>query len=84
MAYSVARRTNETGRRMALGDQTADVAWLVLRETMLLAGLGLAIGLPVSISVARLISSRLFGLPAADPVTMAVAGAAVVAVALLV
>ena len=43
----------------------------------------LAIGLPVGISVARLISSRLFGLSAADPVTMAVAVAVVVVVALL-
>jgi ABC-type antimicrobial peptide transport system permease subunit len=59
------------------------VAWLVLRETMLLAGLGLAIGLPVSISVARLISSRLFRLSAGDPVTMAVAVAVMGAVALL-
>lgn len=83
MAYSVARRTNEIGLRMALGAQACDVAWLVLRETMLLAGLGLAIGLPVSISVARLISSRLFGLSAADPVTMAVAAAVMVTVALL-
>jgi len=83
MAYSVARRTNEIGLRMALGAQAFDVAWLVLRETMLLAGLGLAIGLPVSISVARLISSRLFGLSAGDPVTLAVAVAVMVAVALL-
>jgi hypothetical protein len=59
MAYSVARRTSEIGQRMALGAQASHVAWVVLRETMLLAGLGLAIGLPLSISVVRLISSRL-------------------------
>ena len=83
MAYSVARRTSEIGLRMALGAQASDVVRLVLGETMLLAGLGLAIGLPVSIAAARLISNRLFGLSAADPATMAVAVAVVLAAALL-
>ena len=67
MAWSVARRTNEIGLRMALGAETSDVTWMVLHETLLLAGIGLAIGVPVSIAVARLISSRLFGLSPRDP-----------------
>jgi predicted permease len=83
MAYSVTRRTNEIGLRMALGARPSDVTWLVLRETLLLAGAGLAIGLTSSVSVARLISNRLFGLSASDPVTMGTAAMVMIAIALL-
>src|SRR5260370_36805753 len=83
MAYSVTRRTNEIGVRMALGARSSDVTSLVLRETLLLAGIGLAIGLLVSVPVTRLISSRLFGISANDPLTMVIEVVTMVAVALL-
>ena len=46
MAYAVARRTNEIGVRVALGARPGGVAWIVLRETLLLAAAGVALGLP--------------------------------------
>jgi predicted permease len=83
MAYSVTRRTREIGVRMALGARASDVSWLVLRETLLLAAIGLAIGLPASVALTRLISSRLFGLSPSDPVTLGGAALLMASVALL-
>jgi predicted permease len=51
MAYAVARRTNEIGIRAALGARPGGVAWIVLRETLLLAAAGIAIGLPALLGV---------------------------------
>jgi len=73
MAYSVTRRTNEIGIRMALGAQRAQVTWLVLRETLLLVAIGVAIGVPAAIMATRLISSILFGVMPTDPTTYGVA-----------
>jgi predicted permease len=83
MAFLVTRRTREIGVRMALGAITGDVLWLVLREVLLLAGLGLAIGLPLALGVAHLVRSQLYGLSPFDPMTiiLAVAGIFVVALA---
>jgi predicted permease len=83
MSYSVVRRTNEIGIRAALGATRRDVVWLVLRETMLLVALGIAIGLPAAIASARLIRDQLFGLEPADPLTVCGATLAIVAVAAL-
>ena len=83
MAYSTAGRTNEIGVRMALGAQRNDVLWLVLRETLLLVVIGAAIGLPALMAASRLISSQLFGLTAADPVTLVLATTLMFAVAAL-
>ncbi len=81
MAYSVARRTRDMGIRMALGAERSDVLWLVLRQAMLLVAIGMAIGVPVTLALVRLVSSLLFGLQANDPValTLAVVTLAVVA-----
>jgi ABC-type antimicrobial peptide transport system permease subunit len=46
VAYNVARRTNEVGIRMALGAQRAGIVWMILREVLLVAGVGLAISVP--------------------------------------
>jgi predicted permease len=71
MAYSVARRTSEIGIRMALGAGRAQIVGTILRESALLILAGVALGLPVAIAAARMISSRLYGLKPADPLTIA-------------
>jgi predicted permease len=68
MAYSVAQRTGEIGVRMALGASARDVRRMVLRQGMLLAGIGLAIGLGAALGVTRLMSTMLFAVGASDPV----------------
>ena len=62
MAYAVAGRTREIGIRMALGAQQGNVVWMVLRESLLLVAIGVAIGLPAVIGAGKLISSLLYGL----------------------
>jgi putative ABC transport system permease protein len=71
VAYSVARRTQEIGIRMALGAQRGNVLRLVVGEGAWLALLGVAIGIAVSLVITRLLSSLLFGVSAADPITFA-------------
>jgi ABC-type antimicrobial peptide transport system permease subunit len=70
LAYAVARRTREIGVRMALGASRAGVQWMVLRESLLLLVFGFAIGVPAALTVTRYTSSMLFGLTAADPLTI--------------
>jgi predicted permease len=70
MSYVVSRRTNEIGVRMALGAERRQVLWSVMRESLWLVTLGIAIGVPVAVAGSRLISSMLYGLRASDPVTM--------------
>ena len=60
MAHGVARRTNEIGIRMALGAQGGNIAWMVLRETLLLVLVGLAIGQLAALLAVALFSSLLF------------------------
>jgi predicted permease len=67
MAFLVARRTREIGIRMALGASARNVVWLVVREVLLLVGVGVAIGLPAAFVVTRLLSSQLYGVGPHDP-----------------
>jgi predicted permease len=67
IAFNAARRTSEIGIRVALGAQRWSVMWLVLRSTLAMAALGIAAGLPAALLLARLASSLLFGVSAADP-----------------
>jgi predicted permease len=83
MSYSVVRRTNEIGIRLALGAQTRTLLWMVLRESLVLLALGLAIGLPLTLVSTRLIREQLFGLSATDPMTFALAIVVVAAMTLL-
>jgi predicted permease len=83
MAYAVVRRTREIGIRMALGAQVGNVLWLVLRETLLLIFIGIAIGLPVALAASRLTEGLLFGLTANDPLTLALAVLVLIAIAAL-
>jgi ABC-type antimicrobial peptide transport system permease subunit len=71
MAFVVANRTKEIGLRMALGAQQASVAWLVMREVLMLLALGLIIGVPVAYGLGRFVSTQLFNVPAADMWTAA-------------
>ncbi len=83
MAYNVARRTNEIGVRMALGATGRNIGGPILREALLLAGIGVAIGIPVVLGLGRIVRSRLYGVAPTDPVAIAGAGALLIAVAAL-
>jgi ABC-type antimicrobial peptide transport system permease subunit len=83
MAYSVARRSNEVGIRMALGADRRRVVGAVVRETMTLVGAGLVVGMITAWGTTRLIASTLFGLTAMDPPTLASAVLVMIAVALV-
>jgi len=71
MSYVVAGRTREIGLRMALGAQSADILRLILRQGMLLAVIGTAIGLAIGFGGTRLLKTLLYGVSAADPMTFA-------------
>ena len=66
ISYSVSRRTMEIGLRMALGAQRKEVLGMVLRESLFLAALGLALGAPMALGVGRALRSMLFGLNPAN------------------
>ena len=66
MAFVVARRTKEIGLRMALGASQPTILWMVMRETLLLLLLGVAIGVPASVLLSRYVSSQLFGVTPTD------------------
>jgi macrolide transport system ATP-binding/permease protein len=80
MSYTVSRRTNEIGIRMALGAQREDVLRLVMRESMILVGIGVAAGLAIAIAASQFVTTLLFGLAPTDPRTMFVAIAIMVLV----
>jgi predicted permease len=81
ISYSVAQRTQEIGIRLALGAQRRNVFALILSQGARLAGLGIAIGLLLAFGVARLMSSFLFGVQPADPLTFTAVCALLLAVA---
>jgi macrolide transport system ATP-binding/permease protein len=70
MAYAVARRTNEIGIRIALGAERSRIVWMVQREVLLLAGIGLTIGMAAAWGTVSSIRSFVFGMKPADPVAM--------------
>ena len=72
MSYTVAGRTREIGLRMALGARRLDVLQLVLREGMLLVGIGLAVGVPLSLASSRVLHTFLFGLNSTDPISLSI------------
>jgi predicted permease len=83
MTYNVARRTNEIGIRMALGAQNREVLWMVLKESLLLLGAGIILGVPATIAATRLVGAQLFGLSSSDPLTFAAAILAISTVTIL-
>jgi predicted permease len=70
MSYAVARRTSELGIRVALGASARQLLWGVLVESLVLVGLGVAVGLPAIFSASRFVSGMLYGLSANDPLTI--------------
>ncbi|MEK6301902.1 MAG: ABC transporter permease [Acidobacteriota bacterium] len=83
MAYTVTRRTREIGIRMALGATRGIVSWLILKEVVVLAVVGLVVGLPAAYGLGRLTESLLFGVKASDPLVFVGAGVLLTAATLL-
>jgi predicted permease len=81
MTYATNRRTGEIGIRMALGATRGQIAGMVLRETLLLVLVGLAIGVPAATASSHLIRSELYGLKANDPLTILIASLVMVSIA---
>jgi predicted permease len=73
MTYNVVRRTNEIGVRIALGAPTLDVLWMVLRESLVLLGIGIALGVPAMLAACRAVQAGLFGLGPWDAPTLVMA-----------
>jgi putative ABC transport system permease protein len=71
IAYAVTERTHEIGVRLALGAQRRDVMSMIVVQGMTMAATGGAVGVVAALAVTRLMSSLLFGISAADPVTFA-------------
>ena len=83
MSYSVSRRTQEIGIRIALGARTTDVIMLVVGQGAFLALLGVGAGVIAALAVTRLMARLLYGIPASDPITFVAVVAILSAVALI-
>ena len=83
MAYSVARRTNEIGIRMALGAERPRLVWMVLREVLAMAAVGLGIGLPAAFATSHVLENFLFRMKPNDPLALSAAAVILLAAALL-
>jgi predicted permease len=82
MHYSVAYRTHEIGVRMALGARAMDVFGMVIRQGLLLAGIGVALGILGALWLTQALSGMLYGVTARDPVTFAAVALVLLATAL--
>jgi ABC-type antimicrobial peptide transport system permease subunit len=83
MSYNVVRRTGEIGIRMALGAPRRRVVTMVLRETFLVAVVGLTLSLPAALFASKVVESFLFGILPNDPASLTAAAATLVIAALL-
>jgi putative ABC transport system permease protein len=83
MAYTVARRTNEIGIRMAVGARPGNILGMVLRESIRLVLLGSILGLAAALVATRLIRSQLYGLSPHDPLVLTGAVCLLVAITML-
>lgn len=70
VSYSVSQRTNEIGIRVAMGARAADIAGLVLREALVLAGIAAALGVGAALALSRTMESLLFEVRPSDPITL--------------
>jgi putative ABC transport system permease protein len=83
MSYSVTQRTHEIGIRMAIGARPLDVFKMILGQGMILAVIGVALGLVGAFGLTRLMTTMLFNVQPTDPATFAVIAVLLIAVALL-
>jgi predicted permease len=83
IAYIAAQRTREVGIRMALGAQAGHVSGLFLRQGLVLAGAGIAVGLAGALAATRLMSTLLYGVAPTDPLTYGAVSLALASAALL-
>jgi putative ABC transport system permease protein len=70
LSYAVSRRTQEIGIRMALGAQPANVRWMVMASGLRWLAIGVGIGVPTSVALARILQNRIWGITSADPLTL--------------
>ena len=82
LAYAVTRRTPEIGVRMALGAERTHVRWMVVRQSLVLVGIGLALGVPAAAASSRFLEAMLFGLEPRDARALAAAAAVMLLVSL--
>jgi putative ABC transport system permease protein len=73
VAYAVSQRRQEIGIRMALGATVASIVRMIVSEGLLISGMGLLVGLCLSLALSQFLQSQLFGISAADPLTLAIA-----------
>ena len=83
ISYSVARRVQEIGIRMALGATQRDILGMVLLQGLMSVAIGVASGAAGAFILARVIASQLYGVKPTDPATFLVAAASVLAIACL-
>jgi predicted permease len=82
MSYTVEQRMQEIGIRMALGAGTGDMLTMIVRQGMLLAGIGLVLGLGAAYGLTRVLAGLLFGVKTTDPITYATVALVLTSVAL--
>ena len=82
ISYFVTQRSHEFGVRLALGASSSAVQWLVVRQGLLLAAVGMAAGLSLSFIASRMLRSLVFGITPHDPLTFAVVAALLALVAI--
>jgi len=83
LAYSTAQRTREIGIRMAMGAQRTSVVRMVLVDVIWLAGISIAVTIPLALLLSRLIRSQLYGVSSFDPLSLAAGTVLVITVAML-
>jgi ABC-type lipoprotein release transport system permease subunit len=81
ISYATARRTREIGVRIALGARRVDILRMVLRDAWQLAGVGVAVGVPLGLIATRVVRASLVGVSSSDPTTIVATISAIVCVA---